>query len=221
MCKHIESKHKYFKFISLTRFTAYRSVHQDNPFSIDSYQYLCVRVCVSGVFGLLSWAMILLSCAIPRDRKGSLPYKGVKGGGAYPSAVSNLCIRQDIEDVCRECKVYSACSQSPGRAQRTSTLLPSECPEHKLQLTLECSADGHDKAHTAVTDDPRAAVFGARQASSVSTKDAFMHQEPDASQTSVGPQYQEVFDCKDWKKDIEIAFALCNSLRIIPDVICA
>lgn len=78
-----------------------------------------MRACVKGVFGLLSLAMILFSCAVPRDRRGSprlsgYIYKGVKAGVAYPSAASNLCIRQDIEDVCRERKVYSAWPHSPG-----------------------------------------------------------------------------------------------------------
>lgn len=127
-----------------------------------------MRACVKGVFGLLSRAMTLFSCAVPRDRRGSpwlsgYVYKGVKAGVAYPSAVSNLCIRQDIEDACRECKVYSACPHSPRRPQRTSTtLLPSRLACLSALSTPECSAGGPDGARTVVTSAPKPGFFGTR-----------------------------------------------------------
>lgn len=127
-----------------------------------------MRACVKGVFGLLSRAMTLFSCAVPRDRRGSpwlsgYIYKGVKAGVAYPSAVSNLCIRQDIEDACRECKVYSACPHSPRRPQRTSTtLLPSRLVCLSALSTPECSAGGPDGARTVVTSAPKPGFFGTR-----------------------------------------------------------
>lgn len=49
-----------------------------------------------------------------------------------------------------------------------------------------------------------------------------MHEEPDTSQSFEKSQSQKkrVFENKAWKEDIEMAFVLHNSLRIIPDVIC-
>lgn len=129
--KHREITHKYFKLTYLSKFTADHRFHQDNPFTINSYQYLCVcecvlRACLDSRHG--PWFCFpVLYPEIGKEARACQVhvYKGVKGGAAYPSAVSNLCIRQGIEDVCREYKVYSACPRSPGRAQRTSMLLPT------------------------------------------------------------------------------------------------
>lgn len=150
---------------------------------------MCVRACVKGVFGLLSRAMILFSCAVPRDRRGSpwlsgYVYKGVKAGVAYPSAVSNLCIRQDLEDVCRECKVYSAWPHSPGGPREPAR----HCCRHVLCAWVPWAHQGAQlvamKGHVLwLPVLPRLGFLEQGQAGSVSTKGAFMHQEPDTSQS--------------------------------------